>query len=85
MVLCCYYEKQFWSGKMTIFDSIKYPIIDSYDRDGYNALPREIRDYWTGIYNSYDLNERVKVLRIIIAEYQTEDCRITGGRFNDNI
>jgi hypothetical protein len=74
---------------MTIFDSIKYPIKDMYDHDGFDKLPADIFTYWITHYhrNGYDNShsEMIAHLRKLIAEYQTEECVITKAKQYDNI
>ena len=52
------------------------------------ALPEEIKEFWSNI-SHYDkpdsAEERVILIRRLIAEYQTEDCEITAKyRTNNN-
>jgi hypothetical protein len=74
---------------MTIFDSIKYPIKDMYDHDGFDKLPADISTYWIMLYSGDEHkkshSKMIAHLRKLIAEYQTEECEITKAKHYDNI
>jgi len=62
---------------MTIFDSLKYPISDTFTREEWEQLPAEIRNEINIRYsyppNSYPGRDAyVQMVRNVIAEYNTK-------------
>ena len=63
---------------MTIFDSLNFPIHTENWPKIWPILPKEIRNYWIHFHHTEPTSteDRIKLLQMLIYEYNTEVCRI---------